>query len=78
MSIRDFLDGFFRALASFQARRCQACGLVHCDGCLCAQIVAEGQRIRAMMRQLDDTTTDQTLLAPWARAIDELARDGRI
>jgi hypothetical protein len=51
---------------------------LHCDGTRCAQIVAEGQRIRAMMRQADSLATQQALLAPWERAIDDLAQQGKL
>ena len=78
MNLRAQLLNLLRAIGIRRSRRCNACGLLHCDGTRCAQIIAEGQRIRAMMHQADGTATQQALLAPWERYIDELAQQGKL
>lgn len=52
-----------------------------CFGHDCAAIVAEGQRIRAMMREVDARRAAEraaAALAPWERYIAELAAQGKL
>lgn len=60
---------------------CAHCGRRDCTGHDCAAIVAEAQRIRAMMREVDARRAAEraaAALAPWERYIAELAVHGKL
>lgn len=57
------------------SRRCTRCGLRYCTGDICAQIEAEGQRIRQIIAEVEAQrarSVEASLLAPWAEVVGAL------
>lgn len=82
-AILDWLIDCYETVAMRWETRscCPYCARSTCSGHDCAAIVAEGQRIRAMMREVDAQRAAErqdAALAPWERYINELAAQGKL